>query len=643
MTRSRPLVALAGLILGVLTVLVVPASPASAHAALLQSDPQSGAILPSAPAEAVLTFSEPVRIVPNKIHIIGPDGHPVDGGAPRTEGPRLHIPMKQTTTRGTYLISYRVISADSHPVFGAIPFSVGAPSQNPPTAATGGTPTDPLVEWLLGGARYVGYAGLVLLTGPALILALLWPRRLSRRGPLRAIKIGAGLVVLSSLAEEYLEAPYHAGTGLFGASAADLSDVLNSQYGAAHLVRIGVVAALLVLLPVFVNRPAGTTAGWTDRALVGLLAVVGLATWPISGHPAATSVPAVTTVADAAHLGAMAVWIGGLVTLFGFLLRRANARELTAILPVWSRWAMTAVTVLVVAGVAQALVSLGSPRGLYGTTYGRLLLGKIGVVALVLAVAWYSRRLTLRPLREPAADVAERAGVELVASKARVVVEARSAAGGGPAARHPDALEVDVAHGETGDAAADETGDDTGDAAADETGDEFDDVAGDEIDDADDGTADVEWTRRRLRRSVLLELAGAVVILGLTSTLVQTTPARAALEQAASRQDQPYSATLRTKLYSLQVQVEPSTVGANTVHLYAFAPDGSPVSVKEWKATAALPAKGIEPVDLPILPITDSHAVAQAQLPSAGTWELRFTLRTTDIDAATVVAQVPVS
>src|ERR1700716_1482894 len=94
----------------------------------------------------------------------------------------------------------------------------------------------------------------------------------------------------------------------------------------------------------------------------------------------------------------MAVWVGGLVVLFGFLLRRANARELAAVLPVWSRWAMTAVSVLVVAGTAQALVSLGSIGGLFGTTYGRLLLLKIGVLALVLAVAWYSRRLTLGPL-----------------------------------------------------------------------------------------------------------------------------------------------------------------------------------------------------------------------------------------------------
>ncbi|HEV7896829.1 MAG TPA: copper resistance protein CopC [Planosporangium sp.] len=611
MTRCRAVAALAGLILGLLVVLVSPAGPASAHAALLQSDPQSAAVLASSPGEVVLTFSEPVRIVPGKSHIIGPDGRRAESGDPKTQGSQLRIPMRQTTERGTYLISFRVVSADSHPISGSIPFSIGAPSANAPSATTSGAPTDRLVTSLLAGARYAGYAGLVLVTGPALFLSMLWPRRLSRRGPMRMIMVGVGLVAASSLAEQYLQAPYHAGTGLFGASAADLREVFNSQYGAAHLVRIGVIAALMVLLPLFVRAAGGAArAGWTDRALVAILAVVGLATWPVSGHPAATSVPVLTTVADAAHLGAMAVWLGGLVTLVGFLLRRADARELAAILPVWSRWAMTAVSVLVIAGTAQALVSLGSLRGLYATSYGRLLLFKIGVLAGVLVVAWYSRRLTLGPLRgadaqtQPHTDEVEPAGVRLVGSGA----EGAATAGNRTVMRVVPPVE-----------------DDAGDA--DET-------------DADGG---FEVSRRRLRRSVLLELAGTAVVLALASALVQTTPARAALEQVNSRASSEYTTTLNTKLYSLQVQLEPKRTGPNTIHLYAFASDGgAPLEIKEWKATADLPAQGIEPVDVPVLPIAGNHAVAQAQLSTPGTWQLRFTLRTTDIDAATVVADVPI-
>jgi copper transport protein len=596
--------ALAGLIFGLLVALVSPARPASAHAALLSTQPQSGAVLAEAPAEAVLTFSEPVRIVSGKIHIFGPDGKPVDGGKPATEGVRLRIPMMPSTERGTYLISYRVISADSHPISGGIPFSIGAPSTDAPNGRTGGARTDATVAVLLGSARYLGYLGLVLIVGPAMFLAQLWPRRLSRRGPVRTIMVGIGLLTVSTLAEQYLQAPYQAGTGLLGAGAEDLREAFDSRFGAAHLVRVGVIAALTVLLPLFVNRPADAPSkdapskdapskvGWSDRVLVAVLVVVGLATWPISGHAAATSVPVLTTVADAAHLGAMAVWMGGLVALFGFLFRQANPGELAAVLPVWSRWAMTAVSVLVVAGTAQALVSLGSVGGLFETTYGRLLLIKIGLLALVLVVAWSSRRLAL------------------------VLPRAVDAAGGGDA--------VDAAGG--GDAV---------DAAG----------GGDALDAA--GGGDAESVRQRLRRSVFLELVGILVVVALASTLAQTTPARAARQEATSRDTGQYNTgqydtTLTTKLYSLQVQVEPEATGANNIHLYAFAPGGAALDVKEWKATAALPAQGIEPVEMPVLPVTGNHAVAQAQLPTPGTWELRFTLRTTDIDAATVVAEVPI-
>jgi hypothetical protein len=245
---------------------------------------------------------------------------------------------------------------------------------------------------------------------------------------------------------------------------------------------------------------------------------------------------------------------------------------------------------------------------------------------------------------EPEIAEAEVAGVRLVESKAGAesavnaasVASAMAAVDAAAAARRKAVIRA-VPPPQEGDAGPDDDGAD----GADDDG-----TAGtggaDGVDRA--GRVDgVESSRRRLRRSVLLELVGTVVVLALTSALVQTTPARAALEQAASQQSGAYSATLTTKLYSLQVQIEGKRTGANTIHLYAFTPAGATLSIKEWKATAALPAQGIEPVDVPVLPISDNHAVAQAQLSTAGTWQLRFTLRTSDIDAATVIADVPVN
>jgi copper transport protein len=159
-----------------------------------------------------------------------------------------------------------------------------------------------------------------------------------------------------------------------------------------------------VLLRPVINGKAGRV----DQTLLVILGLVGLATWPISGHPSTSPVPTLTVVADIAHLGSMAIWLGGLIMLFGFLLRRADDRELGAILPVWSSWAMFAVTVLVLAGTAQALVEIGTVSALTGTTFGRLVIVKVCLLAGVLAVAWFSRRLVNTHFAvDPATDADE--------------------------------------------------------------------------------------------------------------------------------------------------------------------------------------------------------------------------------------------
>lgn len=99
---------------------------------------------------------------------------------------------------------------------------------------------------------------------------------------------------------------------------------------------------------------------------------------------------------------------------------------------------------------------------------------------------------------------------------------------------------------------------------------------------------------------------------------------------------------MTSPIYSLQVELDPAERGNNSIHLYAYTPDNRPQPVKEWKATAALPSAGIEPIEIPLLGLTDNHAYGEISLPAAGQWQLRFTLRTTEIDQATVTATVPI-
>lgn len=426
----RAVVLLLGVVMGLLGVVVGPAAPAAAHAVLSSTVPAKDSIVDEAPTQVVLTFSEAVTPIEGRIRVIGPDGERADTGEPRAVGNQLVIPLKPNGPQGTYLVTFRVISADSHPVSGTFAYSVGVLS-NLPSADDADAESSPLVTVAFPVARWIGYLGLILLVGAAFILTMLWPTRLDRAGPTRMIWLGAGLVALATLAELALQVPYVAGSDV---RASDVREVLTSQYGAAHLVRLGVLAAALVVL-----RPVVRGRGWAgDRILLAVLGTLAVATWSISGHPTASSMPIVTVTADMIHLGAMSVWLGGLVVLFLFLLRAASDRELSAIVPVWSRWATYAVVALVATGVAQAIIQVGSVDGLTSTTYGRVLLLKTALVVAVMAVAGLSRRLVApiaqmadgAPRRLRTRVVAEAVGAVLVVAVASVLVQttpARSA------------------------------------------------------------------------------------------------------------------------------------------------------------------------------------------------------------------------
>jgi copper transport protein len=541
---------------GVLLVLLSPAAPASAHAALVATNPAQGTTVPTAPTEVTLTFSESVGAVNDKIRVVGPDGTRADQGRPVVDGATLRIPLRPNLAIGTYLVSYRVISADSHPVPGGFTFNIGAPSATAPQAADVGR-TNGFVTVAIPFFKYLGYAGLLLATGAALILLLLWPARLSRSGPRNLLTLGFGLLVLSTIGAFLLQAPYENGTTIAQTTASDWSAVLSSQFGAAMLARLGVLAVVAVVLGAALRRvQTHGEAARSDLIVLGVLGAVGVATWPLAGHGAASPVPAVTVVVDSVHIAAMAVWLGGLAMLAVFLLRpgknRANQRELGAILPVWSRWATFAVSALLLAGVIQALIEIGSISALFTTNYGRLVLVKVGLVLIILVFAYLARR--------------------------------------------------SVHKGEHGDGA------------------------------------------RTVRRSVVVELTIAAVVLGFSAVLTQTTPARvAAAPPSASPQQAYFSTTATADLFTLQVDFDPAKVGENTVHLYAYTKEGKPLKVVEWSGTAALPSAGIEPVTIPLIQLTDNHASGSIQLPTAGSWQVRFTLRTTDVDQDTATVTVPVT
>lgn len=541
---------LGGLVTGGLAVLAGPASPATAHATVVATDPQQKAVLGYSPTVITVTFSEPVTPIPARIQVLAPDGKRISDGTATVTGNSLRVPVRVADRPlGTYLVSYRVVSADSHPVAGGFTFSVGAPSATVPEP-----PRDavhPSVRVAVPVAKYLGYAGLLLAIGPALWLGLLWPATLARRNPIRLVRAGLALVGLSTLAAGWLQAPYRSGAALTDVSGTELRQVLGSGFGALLGVRLAALLAVAALLPPVLRGRAGRARA---VLLVGL-ALGGLATWPLLGHAVAAPVPAAGVVAGVTHLLAMSIWLGGLLTLLAFVLPAAHPRVLAVILPIWSRWATLAVVWLVAGGLVQAVTEVGAVDvvdRLFGTGYGRLLLAKAALLAGVLGAAWLARRLVRR----------------------------RAEAGSG---------------------------------------------------------------RRWLRRAVGTEVALAAVVLGLSAVLVQTAPARTAGVEAAAAGTDGFAQTLTSPLYTLQFDIYPVQLGEhNTVHAYVYTPAGQRLPVVEWKLTAALPERGVEPVTTPLLGLEPHHAVGSVAFPVPGEWQLRFTIRISEIDQASVTTRVRV-
>ncbi|MBF9133453.1 copper resistance protein CopC/CopD [Plantactinospora sp. S1510] len=592
------LLATLAVLLGGLAVVLGPTPPAAAHAAVVSTVPQQKSVLGFSPTEVTVTFSEPVSLVPGRAQVLAPDGKRINTGTASVRDTTLRIPIRVADRPlGSYLVSYRVISADSHPVAGSFTFAVGAESATAPEPADETVRAD--VRIAVPVTRYLGYAGLVLLIGPSLFLALLWPRRLSRRNPIRLVRAGLGLVAASTLAGLWVQAPYASGAGLLDVSAAELWQVLGSDFGLTLAARLGILLLLAVMLPPILQAGVQGRApsyrflyrkGPLLTTLLTLLGIAGLATWPMSGHAAASPTPMASGIAGVVHLAAMSVWLGGLVTLFSFLLRAGHPRALAVVLPVWSRWATTAVLWLVAAGVVQAVIEIGGLVALVGTGYGRLVLAKVALLAVLLGAAAQARRLLRRPPSAPIPSA--------VSAPAADPVDPVTAPAPSPAAADPTA--TPAAAGPTTDPAAGPT------------------------------TA-------RLRRMVGLEVAIGLLVLATSAVLVQTTPGRNAGIEASAAASDTFAQTLNSPLYTLQFDIYPVQLGENnTVHAYVYTLDGKPLPVVEWSLTTALPGQGVEPTTVPMLGIEPHHAVGAVNFPIPGDWELKFTVRTSDIDQATV-------
>jgi copper transport protein len=379
--------------------LALPAS-AGAHAQLEGTVPARGAQLDRGPAQVEFRFSENVTAGAGSVRVFDGRGREVQQGAPRANGKRVSVRLPADLPDGGYTATYRVISADSHPVSGGFSFAVGTGGPGPQSVdrLLQASATGAVTATAFGAARAVQYAAIALAVGTLLFLLWLWPAGFGevrsafadRCGRLLLVAGAAGAVSgVAALLLERIEADV------------GLGDVLGTRFGVAW--GLGVLAWLAVAA--------------LRRSRAAVVPAAGLCLLPaFGGHAGVESW--VMLPANVIHVVAISGWVGGLAVLV-LALRGATAALpadrrgplLAGALGRFSTFAGVAVAVILATGIIQSIVELSAWSELLDTQYGRAVLIKLALFAVLLGFGFVNRTRILPALR--AASTPGRAGVLL--------------------------------------------------------------------------------------------------------------------------------------------------------------------------------------------------------------------------------------
>jgi copper transport protein len=598
---TRRPAALGGLLATLCIAALALPQAAAAHAELISTSPERGAQVEAAPERVALRFNEPVEGGFGAVRVFDAEGERVDEGEllrPGGDSEAVGVALPTDLPEGSYTATYRVISADSHPISGGFVFNVGKGGAAP--AATVAELIDegaagPATSVAFGAVRGLAYLAIALAVGGVIFLAAVWLPGLraasgagpewasaseafaARFGRLAAATVGLG--VLTTAFGIVLQGANAGGTSFWTAlDPTVVGDVLGTRFGTIWGFRLldwlllGALAVAAVVgarLPAL--RPASLGAAglaarplgsWPVLLLLALLLGFLVVSPGLSGHAGTTEPELLVMTSDTLHVLAMSAWMGGLLALLVVLpaaTRRLEApdrtRLLAACLRRFSPLALASVAVLLASGAYQSILYLESLGDLIGSAFGRAILIKIGLIIVLIRLG----ALNLRRNR-PELD--------------RLAAEGAPAGGAG----------------------------------------------------------------RLLRRAVQAEVALIAVVLGVTAALTSYPPPGA---EAAG----PFNASAELGPAQLDVTVDPAATGANEIHLYLFdARDGSQWDrARELTVRLHLPERDIGPLEPRVDKAGPGHYVARRALISpGGDWQLHFRALVSDFEEHRAVIEVPV-
>jgi copper transport protein len=390
----------ATLVLAAAAALALPAA-AWGHAALVRTVPAANVVLNRPPPLVQLTYTEAVEPRFAAVSVTDAAGHSQTAGAPRrpaSDPKTLLVPLRRVA-QGWYLVYWRVISVDGHPVRGAFTFAVG-PNPGPAPQFVIPSISETAATPRLIAARSVVFVAVMAAIG-LFILRIATARPVVRRVPetrLRAVSVAFGVsalvalvaipvYVLMATAQFALRSTYDLGA-LFPL-------LRDSAFGRGFL-DLELVFALFVVasaIAIWVDRPEREPRSVAELlSVTGALVAAGAALLVpgLAGHAAQTSPRGAMLLFDWLHLVAGSLWVGGLIGLLVLWRSLPVARRVAGLVvcvPRFSNTAFVSVLILIGAGTGAAIVHLPTFASFWQTSYGQTLLVKIGLLGAAMLLA----------------------------------------------------------------------------------------------------------------------------------------------------------------------------------------------------------------------------------------------------------------
>ncbi len=609
-------------------VAALSSAPAAwAHAQLLGTSPATGSTVAAQPPEVIFEFDQDVGGTLGAVRVYDARGDEVDDldvAHPDGNEHWMGVGLKGHLPDGTYTATYRVISADTHVVYGGLVFNIGHAGVAPKFTVAGliaRNKSGEVTEVAFGVVRGLDYLTLALMIGGLVFAFAVWPAALTgTAGPEgrwsaasrvfarrleRILAVAVVLGVAVSVLGVLLQGASAAGVSLWSSLKGSILDsTLEGRFGevwglrAIDWIVLGVLLAgakamgrgVVAVLEHDAGEEAvpGGDAGAPERdtgeavvpdgheasavsltrrppnAILALLALgCGyLAITPaLAGHSSIQSPTGVFFPSDALHVLAAGVWVGGIVCLL-----------------------------LALPGATARLEGAERSRLLVATLarFSPLALGAVIAIAATGAIQAYIDVRSLNGLLHTTYGVLVLVKVALLfalialgwVNRERVIPALRRIAGAGQTP----------------------------------------------------GQAGV--TARGTMRG---ELALMLAVFGVTAALVAYAPP---IDAASG----PFSTSVSIGQAELEMTVEPAGVGPNTIHLYLIdARTGARfTATRELTVTARLPSKRIGPLALRPIVAGPGHYILSAVLSPGGTWDLEIVDRVSEFEESTRVVRVPI-